>query len=253
MKPHDGRVAIVTGAGGGLGREHALLLARQGARVGVNDLAPQAAEAVAAEIAALGGAAMAVAASVTDEKIEAVDLFPHRQRDGFAHGPGALAGPAHAGENRTRVLVFERQESKDVFAGRLSAMFGEQLVAAGCIDQRHPLVGIFFAVEQFMDTPVKRYSAGMRMRLAFATAAHIEPPIVVVDEVLAVGVRICGEWARHAQAEPACRTESPPLRTAPEPARRWEGAGLEFDADEHGLGLQDEAELGLNPAGLELA
>ena len=45
----------------------------------------------------------------------------------------------------------------------------------------------FAGVEQFLNTPVKRYSSGMRMRLAFATAAHIEPPIMVVDEVLAVG------------------------------------------------------------------
>jgi ABC-type polysaccharide/polyol phosphate transport system ATPase subunit len=45
----------------------------------------------------------------------------------------------------------------------------------------------FAGVETFLDTPVKRYSGGMRMRLAFATAAHIEPAIVVVDEVLAVG------------------------------------------------------------------
>jgi homopolymeric O-antigen transport system ATP-binding protein len=48
-------------------------------------------------------------------------------------------------------------------------------------------IATFAGVEDFLDTPVKRYSSGMRMRLAFATAAHIEPPIVVVDEVLAVG------------------------------------------------------------------
>lgn len=45
----------------------------------------------------------------------------------------------------------------------------------------------FSGVERFLDTPVKRYSEGMRLRLAFAVAAHLEPPIVVVDEVLAVG------------------------------------------------------------------
>ena len=45
----------------------------------------------------------------------------------------------------------------------------------------------FADVERFLDTPLKRYSAGMYLRLAFAVAAHLEPEIVVVDEVLAVG------------------------------------------------------------------
>jgi lipopolysaccharide transport system ATP-binding protein len=45
----------------------------------------------------------------------------------------------------------------------------------------------FAAVEKFLDTPVKRYSTGMSVRLAFAVAAHLEPEILVVDEVLAVG------------------------------------------------------------------
>jgi lipopolysaccharide transport system ATP-binding protein len=45
----------------------------------------------------------------------------------------------------------------------------------------------FAEVEQFLDTPVKRYSSGMYMRLAFAVAAHLEPEILVIDEVLAVG------------------------------------------------------------------
>ena len=45
----------------------------------------------------------------------------------------------------------------------------------------------FAEVEQFIDTPIKRYSSGMYMRLAFAVAAHLEPEILLVDEVLAVG------------------------------------------------------------------
>lgn len=45
----------------------------------------------------------------------------------------------------------------------------------------------FSGVEQFIDTPVKRYSSGMYVRLAFAVAAHLDPEILIVDEVLAVG------------------------------------------------------------------
>ena len=62
-----GRVAIVKGSGGGLGRAHALYLASQGARLMVNDLSQEAADGVAAEIVAAGGEALAIAASVTDE------------------------------------------------------------------------------------------------------------------------------------------------------------------------------------------
>lgn len=78
----DGKVAIVTGAGGGLGREHALALAARGAKVVVNDLggardgsgaSASAAEAVVAEIIAAGGEAIANAASVTDyEAVQAM-------------------------------------------------------------------------------------------------------------------------------------------------------------------------------------
>ncbi len=45
----------------------------------------------------------------------------------------------------------------------------------------------FSGVEKFLDTPIKRYSSGMKVRLAFAVAAHLEPEILIIDEVLAVG------------------------------------------------------------------
>jgi NAD(P)-dependent dehydrogenase (short-subunit alcohol dehydrogenase family) len=64
----DHRVAIVTGAGGGLGRSHALYLAGQGAHVVVNDLSPDAVAAVVDEIRSTGGKAMAGVGSVTDEE-----------------------------------------------------------------------------------------------------------------------------------------------------------------------------------------
>ncbi len=48
-------------------------------------------------------------------------------------------------------------------------------------------IAAFAEVERFLDTPVKRYSSGMQVRLAFAVAAHLEPEILIVDEVLAVG------------------------------------------------------------------
>ena len=63
------------------------------------------------------------------------------------------------------VLGMTRQEIKDKF---------EEIVD-------------FSGVEKFLDTPIKRYSSGMSVRLAFAVAAHLEPEILIVDEVLAVG------------------------------------------------------------------
>jgi lipopolysaccharide transport system ATP-binding protein len=55
------------------------------------------------------------------------------------------------------------------------------------IDQKFDEIVAFAGTERFLDTPVKRYSSGMYVRLAFAVAAHLEPEILLVDEVLAVG------------------------------------------------------------------
>ncbi len=55
------------------------------------------------------------------------------------------------------------------------------------IDRRFDEIVAFAEVARFLDTPVKRYSIGMTVRLAFAVAAHLEPEILLVDEVLAVG------------------------------------------------------------------
>jgi lipopolysaccharide transport system ATP-binding protein len=57
------------------------------------------------------------------------------------------------------------------------------------IDRRFDEIVAFAEIERFLDTPVKRYSSGMYVRLAFAVAAHLEPEILLVDEVLAVDRR----------------------------------------------------------------
>jgi lipopolysaccharide transport system ATP-binding protein len=55
------------------------------------------------------------------------------------------------------------------------------------IDSKFDQIVDFSGIERFLDTPVKRYSSGMQVRLAFGVAAHLEPEILIVDEVLAVG------------------------------------------------------------------
>ncbi len=55
------------------------------------------------------------------------------------------------------------------------------------IQRKFDEIVAFAGVEKFLDTPIKRYSSGMKVRLAFAVAAHLEPEILIIDEVLAVG------------------------------------------------------------------
>jgi lipopolysaccharide transport system ATP-binding protein len=55
------------------------------------------------------------------------------------------------------------------------------------VDHRFDEIVDFAEIEKFLDTPVKRYSSGMYVRLAFAVASHLEPQVLIVDEVLAVG------------------------------------------------------------------
>lgn len=100
MNDLSGRVILVTGAGNGLGREHALLLVAHGAKVGVNDLSYDAAEAVVDEITAAGGEAMALSASVTemDEVEEMVARLTDTwgRIDGLVNNAGILRDKSFA-------------------------------------------------------------------------------------------------------------------------------------------------------------
>jgi ABC-type polysaccharide/polyol phosphate transport system ATPase subunit len=65
-----------------------------------------------------------------------------------------------------------------------AAIFG---MGRRAVDRRFDEIVAFAGMERFIDTPIKRYSSGMYLRLAFSVAAHLEPDILAVDEVLAVG------------------------------------------------------------------
>jgi lipopolysaccharide transport system ATP-binding protein len=73
------------------------------------------------------------------------------------------------------------------------------------ITRKFDQIVAFAEIEEFIDTPVKHYSSGMYVRLAFAVAAHLEPDILLIDEVLSVGdlafQRKCMEYARRLQEQ----------------------------------------------------
>src|SRR5258706_14895455 len=73
--------------------------------------------------------------------------------------------------------------------GRENAYLSGSILGMGKreIDRKFDEIVAFAEIEKFIETPVKHYSTGMYMRLAFSVAAHLEPEILLVDEVLAVG------------------------------------------------------------------
>ncbi len=83
----------------------------------------------------------------------------------------------------------------------------------------------FAEVEKFLDTPVKHYSSGMYVRLAFAVAAHLEPEILIVDEVLAVGdaefqKKCLGKMGEVATAGGRCCLSATTWRSSPACAKK---------------------------------
>src|SRR6202050_2072276 len=121
-----------------------------------------------------------------------------------------IIGPNGAGKSTLlKILsrITEPTEGKVILRGRLASLlevgtgFHLELTGRENIFLNGAILGMsrqeirkkldeivaFAEVERFLDTPVKRYSSGMYVRLAFAVAAHLEPEILIVDEVLAVG------------------------------------------------------------------
>lgn len=131
----------------------------------------------------------------------------------FAVPPGEVLGIiGHNGAGKSTLLkilsrITRPTEGRAVMRGRIGSLlevgsgFHPELTGAENIQLNGAILGMsrseirdrfdeivaFSGVEQFLQTPVKRYSTGMYMRLAFAVAAHLEPEILVIDEVLAVG------------------------------------------------------------------
>jgi 3-oxoacyl-[acyl-carrier protein] reductase len=102
------KVALITGAGSGLGREIALAFAREGCAVGVNDIRPEAAEAVTQEIVALGGEAAALACDVADSravhKMFAAHMGVFQSLDVLVNNAGTAFMEEHVKRNSEKML-----------------------------------------------------------------------------------------------------------------------------------------------------
>src|SRR6267154_2475706 len=90
---------------------------------------------------------------------------------------------------RVRSLLEEGTGFHPELTGRENAYLSGAILGMGKreIDRKFDQIVAFAEIEKFIDTSVKHYSSGMYMRLAFSVAAHLEPEILLVDEVLAVG------------------------------------------------------------------
>lgn len=159
---------------------------------------------------AMGNAAKAIFSGKRKEK---PNEFWALRNLSFSLQPGeklGIIGRNGAGKSTALKLlsrITEPTEGRIIIRGRLSSLlevgtgFHPELTGKENIYLNGAILGMkrdeikkkfdeiveFSGVEKFLDTPVKRYSSGMYVRLAFSVAAHLEPEILVVDEVLAVG------------------------------------------------------------------
>ena len=100
------------------------------------------------------------------------------------------------------------------------------------IGKKFDQIVTFSEIEEFIDTPVKRYSSGMYVRLAFAVAAHLESDILVADEVIAVGdtkfqQKCLGKMSARTKGGRCCSsvTALPPSSSCATPALSWSTGG----------------------------
>ena len=145
-----------------------------------------------------------------------------------------LLSPHHAAHHRLRRNSRPRRQPArsghriSSRADRAAKIFTSAARSWACASAkstaRFDAIVAFAEVERFLDTPLKHYSTGMQMRLAFAVAAHLEPEILLVDEVLAVGdlefqkkclgkmQDVSQERPHHRFRQPSDEPDSPPLR-----------------------------------------